>query len=73
MAFASGAGRELPVVSVPLHLLAALVGYSRVHTGVRYPGDVVAGAVLRAVIADLDPAPLVRTWLSGRSQSSRRS
>lgn len=56
VAFASGAGRELPVVSVPLHLLAALVGYSRVHTGVHYPGDVVAGAVMGAVIADLAPS-----------------
>lgn len=60
VAFASGAGRELPVVSVPLHLLAALVGYSRVHTGVHYPGDVVAGAVLGAVIADLAPVPAPR-------------
>lgn len=70
VAFASGAGRELPVVSVPLHVLAALVGYSRVHTGVHYPGDVVAGALLGAVIADLDPAPLVRSWLIRRSRRS---
>lgn len=53
VAFASGAGRVLPVASVPLHGLAALVGYSRVHTGVHYPGDVVAGAVIGAVISDL--------------------
>ncbi|MDV9173641.1 phosphatase PAP2 family protein, partial [Streptomyces sp. W16] len=33
-------------VAVPLGLLACAVGYSRVHTGVHYPGDVVAGAVL---------------------------
>jgi undecaprenyl-diphosphatase len=53
VAFASGAGRVLPLASVPLHGLAALVGYSRVHTGVHYPGDVVAGAVIGAIIADL--------------------
>ena len=53
VAFASGVGRVLPLASVPLHCLAALVGYSRVHTGVHYPGDVVAGALLGAVISDL--------------------
>jgi undecaprenyl-diphosphatase len=45
--------RELPAAGVPLQSLAALVGYSRVHTGVHYPGDVVAGAVLGASIAEL--------------------
>ena len=33
--------------------LAAVVAYSRVHTGVHYPGDVVAGALLGTVIAQL--------------------
>lgn len=51
-AFATGAGREMPAASIPLHALAALVGYSRVHTGVHYPGDVVAGWLLGAVVAD---------------------
>jgi membrane-associated phospholipid phosphatase len=53
MAFASGAGQVLPIAGIPLHALAALVAYSRVHTGVHYPGDVVAGSLLGAVIADL--------------------
>jgi undecaprenyl-diphosphatase len=53
VAFATGVGRVMPLASVPLHLLAAAVGYSRVHTGVHYPGDVIAGAVLGATIADL--------------------
>lgn len=53
VAFATGAGQVLPWASVPLHLLAATVGYSRVHTGVHYPGDVVAGAILGAVTADI--------------------
>jgi undecaprenyl-diphosphatase len=47
-AFAGAAGRELPAVSAPLHLLAALVAYSRVHCAVHYPLDVLAGAVLGA-------------------------
>lgn len=59
-AFASGAGQVAPFASVPLHGLAALVGYSRVHTGVHYPGDVVAGALIGAVIADLAAAVLTR-------------
>jgi membrane-associated phospholipid phosphatase len=53
VAFASGAGSVLPVAGVPLHALSALVGYSRVHTGVHFPGDVLAGAVIGAVVADI--------------------
>jgi undecaprenyl-diphosphatase len=53
VAFASGVGRVMPVAALPLHALAALVGYSRVHTGVHYPVDVLAGAVLGAMIADV--------------------
>ena len=60
VAFASGAGRVAPLASVPLHGLAAIVGYSRVHTGVHYPGDVVAGALIGAVVADLAAAILTR-------------
>ncbi|WP_328935818.1 MULTISPECIES: phosphatase PAP2 family protein [unclassified Streptomyces] len=46
VAFAAAAGPVFPAVTVPLGLLACAVGYSRVHTGVHYPGDVIAGAVL---------------------------
>lgn len=53
VAFAAGAGRVSRAASLPLHTLAALVGYSRVHIGVHYPGDVVAGALTGAAIADL--------------------
>ena len=45
-AFATGVGHVLPPAAVPLRALAALVAYSRVHTGVHYPGDVVAGALI---------------------------
>jgi len=41
------------MMSAPLHSLAALVGYSRVHTGVHFPGDVVAGALIGSVVADI--------------------
>lgn len=52
-AFATGVGRELPLVSVPLRVLAALVGWSRVHTGVHYPGDVVVGGMIGSTIGGL--------------------
>jgi membrane-associated phospholipid phosphatase len=52
-AFAAGVGRVSPPAAVPLHALAALVAYSRVHTGVHFPGDVVAGAVSGTVVAQL--------------------
>jgi membrane-associated phospholipid phosphatase len=48
-AFASTMGEELPVTWVPLHVAAALVGYARVHTGVHYPSDVVAGSLVGAM------------------------
>jgi undecaprenyl-diphosphatase len=60
VAFASGASRAAPGLALPLHALAALVGYSRVHTGVHYPGDVVAGAVLGAVLGELTTSRLAK-------------
>jgi membrane-associated phospholipid phosphatase len=52
-AFATGVGRTMPVAAVPLRILAAAVAYSRVHTGVHYPGDVVAGSLMGVVLARL--------------------
>lgn len=52
-AFATGVGNRLPLVAVPLHGLAGLVAYSRVHTGVHYPGDVIVGSVMGTVLAQL--------------------
>jgi len=65
VAFASGAGHVLPLAGAGLHTLAALVAYSRVHTGVHYPGDVLAGALIGGVIADATVGALDRR--SGRS------
>jgi undecaprenyl-diphosphatase len=47
-AFASAVGHVLPVAGGPLRLLAAVVAYSRVHTGVHYPADVVVGSLVGA-------------------------
>jgi undecaprenyl-diphosphatase len=59
-AFATGVARELPGVAVPLQAAAALVAYSRVHTGVHYPIDVIAGAVVGGALAPLTTAALDR-------------
>lgn len=61
-AFAAGAAFEMPALAVPLGALAGAVAYSRVHTGVHYPGDVLAGAASGAAAALLvrrlwPPAP----------------
>jgi undecaprenyl-diphosphatase len=45
-AFATAVGDELPLAWLPLHALAAAVTYSRVHTGVHYPGDVLVGSLM---------------------------
>jgi membrane-associated phospholipid phosphatase len=49
-AFATAAGEALPAVTVPLHAVAGAVAYSRVHTGVHYPGDVIVGSFVGFII-----------------------
>jgi len=51
-AFAGAVGGSMPVVGAPLRGLAAAVAYSRVHTGVHYPGDVIIGSVIGATIGE---------------------
>jgi membrane-associated phospholipid phosphatase len=52
-ACSTGVGSGWPLVAVPLHATAGAVAYSRVHTGVHYPGDVVVGSILGTVLAQL--------------------
>jgi undecaprenyl-diphosphatase len=59
-AFASGVAGEAPVPGSLLTALAALVAYSRVHTGVHYPSDVVAGAVIGAALSPIAVAAAKR-------------
>ena len=47
-AFATAISRDSPWLAVGIQFLAASVAYSRVHTGVHYPGDTIAGAVIGA-------------------------
>lgn len=51
-AFATAVGQELPALSLPLRVLAGLVGFSRISTGAHYPSDVVGGWLLGTVIAE---------------------
>ena len=60
VAFATGVASEAPVPGSLLAVLAALVGYSRVHTGVHYPSDVVAGAVIGAALSPIAVAAAKR-------------
>lgn len=60
VAFASGVARVVPGAGLPLRALAAVVAYSRVHTGVHYPGDVLAGAILGAAVADVTADAVTR-------------
>lgn len=63
-AFATGVALEKPRLAGPVAALAAAVAFSRVYTGVHYPGDVLAGAAIGAGIAwgsrhvwEVTPAP----------------
>jgi membrane-associated phospholipid phosphatase len=42
----------MPVFGALLRGLAAAVAYSRVHTGVHYPGDVIVGSLIGATIGE---------------------
>jgi membrane-associated phospholipid phosphatase len=59
-AFATGVSSAFPEAGIPFTATAALVAYSRVHTGVHYPADVVVGAVTGATLAHLVVATLQR-------------
>jgi undecaprenyl-diphosphatase len=45
-AFATAVGMEMPLLAFPLLGLASAVAYSRVHTGVHYPGDAIFGSLV---------------------------
>jgi undecaprenyl-diphosphatase len=59
-AFATGVGAAWPAAGVPLSVVASLVAYSRVHTGVHYPSDTIAGTVAGVALAPLAVAALER-------------
>jgi membrane-associated phospholipid phosphatase len=59
-AFAAGVATADPRAGIPLHAVAALVAYSRVHTGVHYPADVVVGALTGSALAPVATAVVGR-------------
>ncbi|MER6163211.1 phosphatase PAP2 family protein [Streptomyces violaceorubidus] len=73
VAFATAVGVVLPEAAVPLGVLACAVGYSRVHTGVHYPGDVAAGAVLGVASAAAALAGAASAPVPGRTTGPRRT
>jgi membrane-associated phospholipid phosphatase len=50
-AFATGASLEMPILAVPLGVLATAVAASRVATGAHYPSDVSVGLLLGMGVA----------------------
>lgn len=66
-AFAYAVGRHLPVLALPIRLLAGGVAYSRVHTGVHYPGDVAIGSIVGA-----GTAAIVAAASDGISRAQQR-
>ena len=70
-AFATGVGHASPAAAVPLRALAAVVAYSRVHTGVHYPGDVLAGALIGTALAQVTTHVLESRPAGNRRPSPR--
>ena len=61
-AFATGVGSVLPLEAIPIRVLTTTVAYSRVHTGVHYPADVIAGAFLGTTLAQITARGLDRWY-----------
>ena len=59
-AFATGVASAAPEAGIPVSTAATLVAYSRVHTGVHYPIDVIAGSLTGEALALLTVAALAR-------------
>lgn len=62
-AFAVGVGHVMPWSIPSLTLLAAGVAYSRVHTGVHYPGDVIIGSLSGIILGEATNTILDRIGL----------
>jgi undecaprenyl-diphosphatase len=70
-AFAAAVAGGLPGVAAPLRTIASVVGYSRVHTGVHYPGDVIVGSLIGTTIGESVAFFARRQARRGSSRSGR--
>lgn len=68
-AFASGVSSAWPRAGIPLGVVASLVAYSRVHTGVHYASDTIAGTVSGVALAPVAVAAVERRRARQRRQS----
>jgi membrane-associated phospholipid phosphatase len=59
-AFSVGVSAAWPQVGIPLSVAASLVAYSRVHTGVHFPSDTIAGTASGVALAPIAVAALER-------------
>jgi membrane-associated phospholipid phosphatase len=78
-AFAVSVGHLLPATRWPLRAAAATVVFSRVYTGVHYPGDVIVGVAVGAAIGAVTARVATRadrritSWWRSRAAGQRLS
>jgi membrane-associated phospholipid phosphatase len=71
-AFAAAIGRDQPWLGLGLRFLAAAVAYSRVHTGVHYPGDIVVGSLIGEGTGQTVAGLMDRLWPARKPSRSGR-
>lgn len=70
-AFAVAVGGVLPRARAPLRAAAAVVAFSRVYTGVHYPGDVAIGVGVGALLGRLTALASWRVSPEGQPPAAR--
>ena len=71
-AFAASVAADGPQAGLILNVAAAVVAYSRVHTGVHYPGDVIAGSLTGAALAPIAVSALRRLRATRSGSAAQR-
>jgi membrane-associated phospholipid phosphatase len=71
-AFAASVAADAPQIGLILNAAAAVVAYSRVHTGVHYPGDVIAGSLTGAALAPIAVSAVRRLRARRSGRAARR-